>query len=107
MVEFLNTHVTHRTMFRSRGLVHFAGLTPVLLLKDDFVVVKSLYSRLKVILCNVSGANETSHEVSKIAEDHDERSNVLVVLSDIGVRHVVEAVKNINVKAAKRAGEIN
>lgn len=106
VVKLLNTHIAHRTMFRSCGLIHFTSLTPVFLLKYDFVVVESLDACLKVILSHVSWANETSHEISKIAKYHDEGPDVFVVLINVGIGHMVEAVKNVNVKAAKSASEV-
>ena len=51
-------------------------------------------------------ADETSLEVSKIAEYHNEGSDVLVISVDIGVRNMVEAVEYINVKATECASEV-
>jgi hypothetical protein len=54
----------------------------------------------------VSWANETSHEISKITEYHNEGPDVFVILVNVGIGNMVEAVENVYVKAAKSASEV-
>jgi hypothetical protein len=106
VIKLLNTHVAFGTMFRSCGFDNFASLALVFRLKDNLFIVKSFNSCLKIIRGHVPWADETSLEVSKIAEYHNEGSDVLVIPIDIGVRNMVEAVEYINVKATECASEV-
>lgn len=113
MVEFLHTNAAHRTMFRTSRLLDFTSNASVLLLKDDFVVVKP-FKRIHVfsavcfnILLHMPRTNIARHEVSVITGQHQDRSNLLMIIIHVGVWQMMEAIENVNIKAAKSAGEVD
>lgn len=111
VVELLNAHVAHGTVLRTRWFINLASSALVLLVKYNFIVLKSLNLFSKCSLgCSLShmpGTNITSHKVSEVAGHHYHCTYYFMVASSVVVGDMVESIKNVDVEPAKSTCEVH
>lgn len=111
MVEFLNTDVTHWAMFGACRLVKGTGSTLDTLLKQEVIKFESLKRPLNLaLICwllQAAWVNNTSHEITDIAGDHNQRHAVGVKNSQSWIWNVLDqAFSEKDKKAPKSENEV-
>lgn len=111
MIELLTAHVAKSAVLAASGLRSFARVTPTRSSEHDIVIVIPFYGAFDLSFVggflDVAGIGVARQVVGVVAEGHERPGYVLVVVVDVRVGNVLEAIPDIAKVAADRQEEVH
>ena len=111
MIKFLHAVVTNSAVLGASGLWNFTSPAIGIFLKHNFIILIAINCPLELILgcvlIEAARINPTCHEVARVAETHNQGTNIAMPHTHSLVRYLWKSLFDVDEEASEGTDEVS